>query len=149
MPGQNKNKKRENKRKTQRLEHQRRVNQLSAARKRLRADVGVVAMRLVQEEELVFFVRRGLFGHKNNVLLRVNDIELAGCAEDPSELAKLVNNVGILVVSQMFGHNLAEGVTTLGKTVAAWAGIDLTGLHAEAAAEEQPALPAPTEEPST
>lgn len=132
------------KKKARRLEAERKRNVISTNMRRHRADVSITAMRLDSEGEVVIGVRYGLFGHPRNVMLRIDDEALVGCVEDRAELAKLVNNVGILVTSQLFGHNLAEGIEKLGETVALWAGIDLDKLRAEAAASE---IPVPLAEP--
>lgn len=130
--------KRDAKRKQKRLALERARNELSTARKRLRTDAPITALRLEAKGEIVIGVRRGLFGHPNDVVLRVDDTSIVGCVEDRAELAKLVNNVGLLVVSQLFRHDLAEGVDGLGKSIATWAGIDLDKLAAEAAADDAP-----------
>lgn len=138
------------KRKSLRLAREKVRNKLSAARKRLRADAPVTAIRLVADGEIAIGIRRGLFGHPGTVMLRVDDAAIVGCVEDRSELAKLVNNVGLLVVSQLFGHNLAEGVEGLGASVAKWAGINLEALKREAEADdaqETPAAPVVVPEP--
>lgn len=110
---------------------------IGAVRKRLRADAPVTAVRRVAEGEIAIGIRRGLFGHPGTVLLRINDASIVGCVEDKAELAKFVNNVGLLVTAQLFKHSLADGIEDLGKSIAKWAGIDLEAL-AKAAAEEDP-----------
>lgn len=109
--------------------------QLGRARKHLRADAPVIAIRRVQQGEIAIGIRRGLFGHPGTVLLRVDDASIVGCTEDNTELAKLVNNIGLLVAAQLFGHDLTKGVEGLGKSIATWAGIDLEAL-AKAAADD-------------
>lgn len=137
-------KRRKNRAKTKRQEHARKMNVLAAVKRKLRSDVSITALRLERDEEVVVGVREGLFGHPRTTLLRLDDIAIAGAAEDVGELAKLVNNVGILVTSQLFGHNLAEGLQDLGKSIARWAGIDIEALK-KADAEES----APPAEPAT
>lgn len=109
--------------------------QLGAARKKLKTTTQLVAIRRTSQGETIIGVQKGLFGHPGTVILRIDDASLVGCVEDRAELAKLVNNVGILAVSQLFRHDLSQGVEGLAKTIVAWAGIDLDKL-AEAALED-------------
>lgn len=128
-------KRRKNKQKAKRLAHTQLMNEISTTARKLRADASLVAVRRVMQGDVIIGVRKGLFGHPNPVMLRLDDASIAGCAEDKTELAKFVNNMGLLVVSQMFNHNLAEGIEKLGESIARWAGIDLEALR-KAAAEE-------------
>lgn len=133
-------KRRKNRQRQRRIETEATQLLVSRQRKRMRADLAVTALRREIDGEIVIGVRKGLFGHPGTVILRVDDASLVGCVEDREELAKLVNNVGILAVSQLFNHNLAEGIEGLAKTIVRWAGIDLEALKAEA---EQDAGPGP------
>lgn len=134
-------------RKQKRLATEEVSRQIGRARKRLRSDAPVVALRRAIDGEVVIGIRRGLFGHPGTVLLRVDDASIVGCVEDKAELGKLVNNVGLLVTAALFKHNLAEGVDGLAKSIARWAGIDLEALAKEAAEEAAPAEPTtPAEE---
>ena len=130
-------KRHKNRAKAVRREKTRAAKQISVARRHLRADAPVIALRREAAGEIVIGVRRGLFGHPGTVVLRVDDVSIAGIAEDNTELAKFVNNVGLLTVAQLFGHNLAEGLEGLGKAVAKWAGLDLEALAREDAAESE------------
>lgn len=129
-------KRRKNRQKAKRLAGEAVRAQLGRARKKLRADAPVTAIRRAMQGEIVIGVRKGLFGHPGTVILKIDDASLVGCVEDRAELAKLVNNVGLLVVAQLFRHDLTQGIEGLAKTIVAWAGIDLEAL--QKAAEEDP-----------
>lgn len=128
-------KRRKNRQAAKRREHTRAMRLLSDKVKQMRTDLHLVMVRDVMGQKVSIGVRRGLFGHPAGVILHVDDASIVGCVEDTAELAKFVNNLGILAASQLFGHNLAEGIEGLGKTMAKWAGIDLEALAKAAEAD--------------
>jgi hypothetical protein len=145
-------KSRDAKRKAKRLATKALTNLVGAARRRLRTDAPVVAVRRGKDREIVIGVRKGLMGHPGTVILRIDDVSIAGMQEDVAELAKFINNVGLLTVAQLFRHDLAQGIDGLAKSIATWAGVDLEALKATADAESgdtstpQAEVPAPTPE---
>lgn len=130
-------KSRDAKRKRKRLALRAVTSAVGKARKRLRSDAPVIAVRRSQQEEIVIGVRRGLFGHPGTVILKIDDLSIAGMSEDVGELAKFINNVGLLTVAQLFKHDLTQGINGLAQSIASWAGIDLEAL--KKAAEEEAA----------
>lgn len=137
---------RKNRQKAKRLAHTEAMNVVSRATKKLRADTSLTVVRRVADESIVVGVRKGTFGHPGTVILRVDDLSLAGMIEEKAELAKFINNVGLLAVSQLFNYNLAEGLDGLGKHLAKWAGIDVDALL-KAAAEDAADDDAPPSQP--
>lgn len=130
-------KSRDAKRKRKRLATEAARNVLTKARRSLRADVNLIALNRPSDDEVLIGVRQGVFGHPGNVLLRVDYTSVVGCVEDKAELGKLVNNLGILALSQLIGYNLAEGLDNFGKAFANWAQIDLEELVCKAKEGEQ------------
>lgn len=129
----NKDKKRATKRKTKRLAFEAEINKLKKAYKQRRADLNLIMVR--GEDELVFGVRRGLFGHPAAPILRMKFEEIVGATEDVKEMGALVTKLGVLAMSQMIGYNLAYGTDDMAKALAKWCKIDLEALKAEATLE--------------
>lgn len=83
--------------------------------------------------EMLIGVARGYTGG-GEVLYRIDAEKLAGALEDRKELAVIVNNLGLLVLAQLCGFNLAESLDDLPKAMAVWGHIDIKALKQDDAA---------------
>lgn len=142
-------KSRDAKRKAARLERERQRNVLGRVVKGLRADIQVAALSKPSEEKVVFGVVTGTYGSPGAVSLSISHESVVGINESNEELGTLVTNLGLLVLSALVRHNLAEGVDGLPKKLAAFAHVDLEALkrEAESDAQEQPVPPSAEPEP--
>lgn len=129
----NRDKSRERKRKATRLAREAKHNELTRAVRRLRADANIVLLR--EDGEVVVVPRRGLFGHARAPVFRIPDEQVVGAVEDLSELGGICTKLGVMVLAQLVGHNLAYGSDGLARALVKWAGIDLEALKKEIADE--------------
>lgn len=94
-----------------------------------RRDVGIVSAYNPENGEVVVAVRRGLFAAAQDILYKIQPEVLAGACGDRKQLATIINNVGLMVVSQLCGFNLAESLDEMPKSIAKWGHIDLAALR--------------------
>jgi hypothetical protein len=121
---------RKNKQKAKRLERETKMNELRKLVAHSREDAQIVLMK--GDDEVVFAVRRGLFGHDRAPVFRVSHEDVVGAVEDTTQLGGLCTKLGVMVLAQLTGHHLSRGVDDLAKALAKWAGIDLAELTKEA-----------------
>jgi hypothetical protein len=139
-------KKRDQKRKGQKLKRAAHQRQLMRGLRANRTFANIVAIRdqppLKRGEterepgQSVFGVRTGLFGHPTTTVLRVQDEKVVGAVEDVRELAEIATQVGLLTLGALLKYNLAGGPEGLAKALALWCGIDLEKLAREAEAAD-------------
>jgi hypothetical protein len=103
--------------------------------KKVARHANVTAIR--NNEETVFGMRTGLFGHPTTTVLRIADEKVVGAIEDPSELGEIVTQLGMLTAAALFNYNLAFGTEGLAEAMAKWAGIDVAALRAAEAVTEE------------
>lgn len=94
-----------------------------------RRDSRITSTYSPETGEILIGVARGFTG-AGEVLYRIDAEKLAGAVEDRAELAVIVNNLGLLVLAQLTGFNLAESLEELPKALAKWAHIDIKALRA-------------------
>lgn len=92
-----------------------------------RRDSRITSQYIPESGDIVIGVARGFTG-SGEVLYRIGAEKLAGAIEDRKELAVIVNNLGLLVLAQLCGFNLAESLDELPKALAAWGHIDVKTL---------------------
>jgi hypothetical protein len=68
-------------------------------------------------------------------MIRVTEDELVAALDSTKEFAPVLTKLGILVLAQLTGFNLALGPDALIEHAARWAGVDVKGLREAAAAE--------------
>jgi len=78
--------------------------------------------------QVLIGVDRGTYATVGQVLYRLEPEKLAGAVEDRKELAVIVNNLGLLVLAQLTGFNLAESLDGFGAALAKWGHIDVKQL---------------------
>lgn len=101
-----------------------------------RCDVQVVSVVDPVSGDIHIGTRRGAFGGNDEVLYTAKAEDIAGACEDVSELAKLINNLGMLVLAKLTGFDLVEGKPEeWPAAIARWAHLDLQGLQAADEAE--------------
>lgn len=99
-----------------------------------RRDTRITSQFIPQDGSIVISVARGWTG-AGEVLYRIDAEKLAGAIEDRKELAVIVNNLGLLVLAQLTGFNLADTLEALPKSLAAWGHIDVKVLIKDDTAE--------------
>lgn len=99
-----------------------------------RRDTRITSQYIPADGSIVIGVARGWTG-AGEVLYRLEAEKLAGMLEDRKELAAVVNNLGLLVLAQLSGFNLAESLDELPKALAQWAHIDIKALMKDDAQE--------------
>jgi len=92
-----------------------------------RRDTRITSQYVPADGSIVISVARGWTG-AGEVLYRLESEKLAGIVEDRKELAVLINNLGLLVLAQLTGFNLAETLEELPKAIAKWGHIDVEAL---------------------
>lgn len=92
-----------------------------------RQDTRITSQFIPQDGSIVISVARGWTG-AGEVLYRIDAEKLAGAIEDRKELAVIVNNLGLLVLAQLCGFNLADTLEAMPKALAQWAHIDVKAL---------------------
>lgn len=105
-----------------------------------RRDTRITSQYIPADGSIVISVARGWTG-AGEILYRLEAEKLAGAIEDRKELAVIVNNLGLLVLAQLSGFNLADSLDELPKALAEWGHIDVKALtDAEEADNIQKAL---------
>lgn len=99
-----------------------------------RRDTRITSQYIPKDGSMVISVARGWTG-AGEVLYRIDAEKLAGAIEDRKELAVIVNNLGLLVLAQLSGFNLADTLEGLPKSLAQWAHIDVAALVKDDAQE--------------
>lgn len=128
--------KRTTKAKALRLAREAKRNALVREAKKSRADVGLVMLAPVSPgDDVILGVRRGLIGHPHSPIFRIKEEDIVGAIEKVEELGGIVTKIGVLVLAQLVGHNLAMGSDGLAKKLAAFARIDLAQLEKDATEE--------------
>lgn len=115
----------------------------------VRNDCHIVSVLDQMTGKMHFGVRRGAFGGSDEVGITLNPEDLAGAIENVAEMAKLINNLGIMVMAKLIDFDLARlaGEPELWpKQFAQWAHIDVEALLKEAAEEEPEAVRSSTAE---
>lgn len=84
-----------------------------------RRDSRVTSQFIPETGDIVIGVARGITG-SGEVMYKITPEVLAGAIEDRKELAVIVNNLGLLVLSQLCGFNLAESLDYLPRVLAKW-----------------------------
>jgi hypothetical protein len=84
-----------------------------------RQDSRITSQYIPETGDIVIGVARGFTG-AGEVLYRLTPEVLAGAIEDRKELAVIVNNLGLLVLAQLSGFNLAESLDDLPRALARW-----------------------------
>jgi hypothetical protein len=92
-----------------------------------RRDTRITSQYIPKDGSMVISVARGFTG-AGEVLYRIDAEKLAGAIEDRKELAVIVNNLGLLVLAQLCGFNLADSLDEIPKALAQWAHIDVKQL---------------------
>lgn len=102
-----------------------------------RRSVTLTSAYLPGTGQVVLDVTRGAFGGSNGVLYKLDETVLAGAIEHTRELAVVINNVGLLVLSQLIGFTLGDSLEGLPAAIAKWAHIDVAELKRLAAEEAE------------
>jgi hypothetical protein len=84
-----------------------------------RQDSRITSQYVPDTGDIVIGVARGFTG-AGEVLYKLTPEVLAGAIEDRRELAVIVNNLGLLVLAQLSGFNLAESLDDLPRALAKW-----------------------------
>jgi hypothetical protein len=84
-----------------------------------RQDSRITSQYIPDTGDIVIGVARGFTG-AGEVLYKLTPEVLAGAIEDRRELAVIVNNLGLLVLAQLSGFNLAESLDDLPRALAKW-----------------------------
>lgn len=104
-----------------------------------RRDSRITSQYVPADGSIVIGVARGFTG-AGEVLYRIDAEKLAGAMEDRKELAVIVNNLGLLVLAQLCGFNLADSLDELPKALATWGHIDVKELERDEKADIAAAL---------
>jgi hypothetical protein len=132
-----KSRRRDQRKKGQRLAKRELNDRVVAALTNKRTHCNVVGIR--RQDEVLFGMRTGLFGHPTTTTLKVKDEQIVGANEKGEaglkELGEIVTQLGLLTLGAMLNYNLAWGPEGLAKALARWANIDLSELQAQADAE--------------
>lgn len=104
-----------------------------------RRDSRITSQFIPETGDILIGVARGITG-SGEILYRLEPDKLAGAIEDRKELAVIVNNLGLLVLAQLSGFNLAESLDELPKAIAKWAHIDVQALKKDEQADMAEAL---------
>ena len=138
-----KNKRRDQRKKGQRLARRALTETIKRLETNQRTYANVVCIR--RDGNLLFGMRTGLFGHPTTTTLKVEDEKIVGAVEDTKELGEIVTQLGLLTLGALVNYNLAWGPEGLAKALARWAHIDLSELEAKAEAEALEAVKASIE----
>jgi hypothetical protein len=84
-----------------------------------RQDSRITSQYIPDTGDIVIGVARGFAG-AGEVLYKLTSEVLAGAIENRKELAVIVNNLGLLVLAQLSGFNLAESLDDLPRALAKW-----------------------------
>lgn len=84
-----------------------------------RRDSRITSQYIPDTGDIIVGVARGITGG-GEILYRIEPEKLAGAIEDRRELAVIVNNLGLLVLAQLSGFNLAESLDDLPRALAKW-----------------------------
>lgn len=104
-----------------------------------RRDSRITSQFFPETGEILIGVAQGFTG-AGEILYRLDQEKLAGAIEDRKELAVIVNNLGLLVLAQLSGFNLAESLDGLPKALAQWAHIDVAKALKDEQADTAEAL---------
>jgi hypothetical protein len=88
-----------------------------------RRDSRITSQYIPDTGDILIGVARGITGG-GEILYRIEPEKLAGAIEDRKELAVIVNNLGLLVLAQLSGFNLAESLDDLPRALAKWGHIE-------------------------
>jgi hypothetical protein len=99
-----------------------------------RRDSRITSQYIPADGSVVISVARGWTG-SGEVLYRLEAEKIAGALEDRKELAVIVNNLGLLLLAQLTGFNLADSLDKLPAAMAEWAHIDVKSLKQDDAQE--------------
>lgn len=99
-----------------------------------RRDSRITSQFVPDTGDIVIGVAKGITG-SGEILYRITPEVLAGAIEDRKELAVIVNNLGLLVLAQLSGFNLAESLEDLPRALAKWGHMEKE--FNEVAAEKQ------------
>jgi hypothetical protein len=88
-----------------------------------RRDSRITSQYIPDTGDILIGVARGFTGG-GEILYRIEPEKLAGAIEDRRELAVIVNNLGLLVLAQLSGFNLAESLDDLPRALAKWGHIE-------------------------
>lgn len=84
-----------------------------------RRDSRITSQYIPESGDIVIGVARGITG-AGEILYKLTSETLAGAIDDRKELAVIVNNLGLLVLAQLAGFNLAESLDDLPSALAKW-----------------------------
>jgi hypothetical protein len=104
-----------------------------------RQDSRITSQFIPDTGDIVIGVARGFTG-AGEVLYKLTPEVLAGAIEDRKELAVIVNNLGLLVLAQLSGFNLAESLDDLPRALAKWGHMEKEFDEAQQEKQAQEAL---------
>lgn len=104
-----------------------------------RQDSRITSQYIPDTGDIVIGVARGFTG-AGEVLYKLTPEVLAGAIEDRKELAVIVNNLGLLVLAQLTGFNLAESLEDLPRAIAKWGHMEKEFNEVQAEAQKAEAL---------
>lgn len=104
-----------------------------------RQDSRITSQFIPETGDIVIGVARGFTG-AGEVLYKLTPEVLAGAIEDRKELAVIVNNLGLLVLAQLSGFNLAESLDDLPRALAKWGHMEKEFDEAQAERQKAEAL---------